>query len=243
MDRERPQLKLAPEEKKRLRQVEKSVGYSFKKPGLLKKALTHKSYANESKLPPEEQNERLEFLGDAVLELAVSELLMEKYPDYSEGDLSKLRAAVVNEKQLASFARAFNLGDKLYLGKGEEQTSGREKPSLLADAVEAVLGAIYLDRGFDKAKQVVRKHYSKLLDRAADGELYKDYKTDLQEKSQSLYRSIPRYRLSAETGPDHDKTFEVELVIRGEVMGRGTGRSKKDAEQMAAKEALGKITV
>jgi ribonuclease III len=241
MDREGPPLKLAPEEKKRFHQVEKSVGYSFKKVGLLKRALTHKSYANENKLPAEEQNERLEFLGDAVLELAVSELLMEKYPSYSEGDLSKLRAAVVNEKQLASFARAFGLGDKLYLGKGEEQTSGREKPSLLADAVEAVLGAIYLDRGFDKAKQVIHKHYSKLLDQSADGELYKDYKTELQEKSQGLYRSIPRYRLAAETGPDHDKTFEVELTIRGELMGRGTGRSKKDAEQQAAKEALQKI--
>jgi ribonuclease III len=234
-------LKLTPEEKKNLKRVEKSIGYSFRKLSLLKRALTHKSFANENKLPPEEQNERLEFLGDAVLELSVSELLMSKYPHYSEGDLSKLRAAIVNEKQLASFARDFRLGDTLYLGKGEEQTSGREKPSLLADACEAILGAIYLDRGFAKASQVIQKHYKKLLDHTAEADIYKDYKTELQEKSQSLYRSIPRYRLVAETGPDHDKVFEIDLVIRGEVMGSGTGRSKKDAEQMAAREALQKL--
>jgi ribonuclease III len=238
LDRE---VKLTSEEKKKFKQVERSVGYSFKKPVLLKRALTHKSFANENKLPAEEQNERLEFLGDAVLELAVSELLMEKYPRYSEGDLSKLRAAIVNEKQLASFAREFRLGDNLYLGKGEEQTSGREKPSLLADACEAVLGAIYLDRGFAKAASVVRKHYAKLLEQTPDEDIYKDYKTELQERSQSLYRSIPRYRLVAESGPDHDKTFDVELAIRGEVMGKGTGRSKKEAEQMAAREALQRL--
>jgi ribonuclease-3 len=147
----------------------------------------------------------------------------------------------VNEKQLASFSRDFRLGEKLYLGRGEEQTSGREKPSLLADAYEAVLGAVYLDRGFSKAAQVIRKHYARLLESADSEDFYKDYKTELQEKSQSLYRAIPRYRLVKETGPDHDKTFEIELVIRNEVMGRGSGRSKKEAEQMAAREALQKL--
>ena len=235
-------MTLTSKEKKKFKEVEKTIGYSFRKTALLKRALTHKSFANENKLPPEEQNERLEFLGDAVLELAVSELLMEKYPNYSEGDLSKLRAAIVNEKQLASFAREFRLGDLLYLGKGEELTSGREKPSLLADAYEAVLGAIYLDRGFAKAAQVIRKHYQKLLDHTPSEDIYKDYKTELQEKSQSLYRSVPRYRLAAESGPDHDKTFQIELLIRGEVMGRGEGRSKKEAEQMAAREALQKLS-
>lgn len=234
-------MKLSPDEKKKFKQLEKAIGYSFKKSVLLKRAVTHKSYANENKLPAEEQNERLEFLGDAVLELSVSEFLMERHPTYSEGDLSKLRAAIVNEKQLANFARDFGIGDSLYLGRGEEQTSGREKPSLLADAYEAVLGAIYLDRGFSKASEVIRKHYAQLLDHAAAEEIYKDYKTELQEKSQSLFKAIPRYRLAGETGPDHDKTFQVELLIRNEVMGKGAGRSKKEAEQQAAKEALGKI--
>lgn len=234
-------MKIPSEEKKRLRRVEKAVGYSFKTLSLLKRALTHKSYANENKLSPEEQNERLEFLGDAVLELAVSELLMHKYPNFSEGDLSKFRAAVVNEKQLASLARQFRLGENLYLGRGEEQTSGREKPSLLADAYEAVLGAVYLDRGFSKASQIIQRHYVRLLDHSATEDFYKDYKTELQEKSQGLYRAVPRYRLASESGPDHDKTFEIELVIRGEVLGRGRGRSKKEAEQMAAREALQKF--
>ncbi len=229
------------DDKKKIKILEKAVGYSFKKKELLQRALTHKSFANERKMSREEHNERLEFLGDAVLELAVSELLMRRYPDYSEGDLSKLRAAIVNEKQLARFSRAFGLGEHFYLGKGEEQTSGREKPSLLADAYEAVLGAIYLDRGFKTASQVIQRHYADLLDNATDEGFYRDYKTDLQEKSQSLFKSIPRYRLVAETGPDHDKVFQVEIYIRNELLGRGEGRNKKDAEQMAARQALGQL--
>ena len=229
------------EEKKRINRLEKAIGYSFSKLSLLKRALTHKSYANEIRLVQEEQNERLEFLGDAVLELAVSELLMKRYPSYSEGDLSKTRAAIVNERQLANFARSFGLGDYLYLGKGEEQTSGREKPSLLADAYEAILGAIYLDRGYKKASEVIQRHYAKLLDHTPSEDIYQDYKTDLQEKSQGLFRAAPRYRLVAEHGPDHDKIFEIELYIRNEKMGHGTGHNKKEAEQMAAKEALTKL--
>lgn len=229
------------DEKKKIRRLEKSIGYSFRKTSLLRRALTHKSYANERKLQPEEHNERLEFLGDAVLELAVSELLMTRFPKYSEGDLSKMRAAIVNEKQLASFARSFGFGDYLYLGRGEEQTSGREKPSLLADAYEAILGAIYLDRGYKHASGVIQKHYSRLLDHTPEEEFFNDYKTDLQEKSQSLFRAIPRYRLVGERGPDHDKLFEIELYIRNELMGRGVGRNKKEAEQMAAREALEKL--
>ena len=229
------------EEKNRIKALEKILKYSFKKKTLLQRAMTHKSFANERKMSREEHNERLEFLGDAVLELAVSELLMTRYPDYSEGELSKLRAAVVNEKQLASFSRSFGLGDYLYLGKGEEQTSGREKPSLLADVYEAVLGAVYLDRGFKAAVKLIQRHYSDLLNQAPLEGFYKDYKTDLQERSQSLYKSIPRYRLIGETGPDHDKMFEVEIYIRNESFGRGHGRNKKDAEQMAAQQALSRL--
>lgn len=229
------------EEKRKLKAVEKAVGYSFKKLILLKRAVTHKSFANEHKLAAEEHSERLEFLGDAVLELCVSEILMRRYPDFSEGDLSKLRAAIVNEKQLANFSRNFGLGEYLFLGKGEEQTSGREKPSLLADAYEAILGAVYLDRGFKKASEVIERHYADLLDRTPTADFYRDYKTELQEKSQGLFKAIPRYRLVSEKGPDHDKIFEIELIIRNDLLGRGRGRNKKEAEQMAAKEALEKL--
>ncbi len=233
--------KIEKQEKKKFQLLEKKLGYSFKKKELLKRALTHKSYANEKKLDSSEQNERLEFLGDAVLELSVSELLMNRFPDFSEGGLSKLRASIVNEKQLASLARNLNLGEYLYLGRGEEQTGGREKSSLLADAFEALLGAIYRDRGFEKAAKVVVSHYSKLLDQTPVEDFYRDYKTELQERSQSLFKAIPRYYLAHETGPDHEKTFHVELYIKEDLMGHGDGHSKKDAEQKAAAEALGRL--
>lgn len=236
-----PQSSMTKAEKKGLKALEKTIGYSFKKETILKRALTHKSYANEKKMPAHEDNERLEFLGDAVLELAVSQLLMERYPGFSEGDLSKMRAAVVNEKMLASLAKRFRLGEYLYLGRGEEQTSGREKSSLLADAYEAILGGIYLDRGYEKAARVVRRHFTELLDQTPRHEFYQDFKTELQEKCQSLYRVAPRYRLAAERGPDHDKLFDVELYVRNELMGRGIGRNKKEAEQEAARQALGKL--
>ncbi len=234
-------MALTADEKKKFKILEKSFGHSFGDKDFLKHALTHKSFAHENKLAPEEHNERLEFLGDAVLELAISEFLMEKFPHYSEGDLSKLRASIVNEKQLATIARMFGLGNYLYLGKGEEQTSGREKSSLLADAYEAVLGAVYLDKGFAKVSEVIRKHYSEILDNPTREISYKDYKTELQEKSQDLFNATPRYRTVSETGPDHDKVFEIEIFLRNEIMGRGRGRSKKEAEQMAANEALQKL--
>ena len=226
------------DEKKKISRLEKIIGYSYKKKTMLKRALTHKSYANEQKLDPSEDNERLEFLGDAVLELAISEFLMTRFPEFSEGDLSKTRAAIVNEKQLANLARGFHLGDYLYLGRGEEQTSGREKDSLLADAYEAILGSIYMDRGFKKAMEVVRQHYNALMNNTPYQRFYQDYKTELQEKCQGLFRAVPRYRLIAEIGPDHDKTFEIELYVRNELMGRGRGRNKKEAEQQAARKAL-----
>lgn len=234
--------KIPSEEKKKLRAIEKAIGHSFKKKEILRQSLTHRSYANEKKLPTSFHNERLEFLGDAVLELAVSELLMERFPQFSEGDLSKLRASIVNEKQLAEIARSLRLGEHLFLGRGEEQTSGREKSSLLADAFEALLGGIYLDAGFKKASAILRRRYGKLLETPVK-EFYRDYKTDLQEKTQALYRSIPRYKLVSERGPDHSKIFEIELSIRDRVMGKGTGRSKKEAEQAAARQALEELGV
>ncbi len=230
--------KMTRAEKKHLKSFEKKLGYRFRHKALLKNGLTHKSYANERRWDPTFHNERLEYLGDAVLELIVSHLLMKKYPQAAEGELSKLRAAIVNEKTLAGVARAHSLGDFLYLGKGEEMGSGREKSSLLADALEAVIGSIYLDRGFKKAFKVIGKIALELFDQVGQEGFYQDYKTLLQERAQELFRTVPKYKMVREIGPDHDKTFEVNLMIRGEVYGVGSGKSKKDAEQNAAKEAL-----
>lgn len=231
-------MELTRDIKKRLKALEKAYGYGFKKLGHLQRALTHRSYANEQKLPATDHNERYEFLGDAVLQLSVSHLLMETFPHQPEGELSKLRAAVVNETQLADCARAVGLGQFLYLGKGEDQTGGRDKPSLLADCYEAVLGAIYLDRGFAKAAEVVQRHFAPLLKLALAGTLIRDFKTRLQEVAQGRFRQVPRYRLVRELGPDHSKQFEVELFIGEQRYGVGKGTSKKSAEQEAAKEAL-----
>jgi ribonuclease III len=228
-------------EKKRLRDLEKKIGYRFRNLHLLKKALTHKSYANEKKLDATDHNERFEFLGDAVLELVVSHLLMENYPESSEGELSKIRASLVNEKTLALVAVQHDIGDYLLLGKGEELGEGRSKPSLLSDAMEAVLGAVYLDRGFKKAYKVIRTIALELFDQVGKEGFYRDYKTLLQERAQVLFKTVPKYKLVNELGPDHDKTFEVNLLIRGEVLGIGRGKSKKGAEQNAAREALASL--
>lgn len=217
------------------------MGYRFRSRKHLKCALTHKSYANERRMDASEHNERYEYLGDAVLELSVSHLLMERFPNHPEGELSKLRAAIVNEGQLAELANGIKLGEFLYLGKGEEQTGGRDKPSLLSDALEAVFGAIYLDRGFKKAFDVVKRRYKKVLERAGGAGFVKDYKTRLQEVSQSRFRAVPHYRLVRTTGPDHQKTFEVLLYICDERWGIGRGASKKAAEQNAAEKALRRL--
>jgi ribonuclease-3 len=202
-------------------------------------ALTHKSYVNEHR---DEHgladNERLEFLGDAVIDLAVSHRLMERFPTAREGELSKMRAAVVDEQGLSEMARALDLGALLRLGRGEELTGGRQKASLLADAMEAVIAAVYVGAGFDRVLAIVDRFLGEAFARAATGTLDRDYKTQLQELAQSRMRATPRYRVVAEHGPDHSKTFEVETDLRGDVVGRGTGRSKKDAEQAAARLAL-----
>jgi ribonuclease-3 len=201
-------------------------------------ALTHKSFVNEHRGEPQSDNERLEFLGDAVIDLAVSHRLMERFPGAREGDLSKMRAAVVDEQGLASMAREIGLGELLRLGRGEELTGGRHKASLLADAMEAVVAAVYLESGLDGVLALVDRFLDEAFARAAAGTLDRDYKTQLQELAQSRLRVTPRYRVVAELGPDHAKVFEVELDLRGEVLGRAQGRSKKDAEQAAAKLAL-----
>ena len=202
-------------------------------------ALTHKSYVNEHRDEPGlRDSERLEFLGDAVIDLAVSQRLMERFPGAQEGELSKLRAAVVDEQGLSELARALDLGTLLRLGRGEELTGGRQKDSLLADALEAVIAALYLGGGIAPVLGVVDRFLGEAFARAAAGTLDRDFTTQLQELAQSRLRATPRYRVVAEHGPDHSKVFEVETDLRGEVLGRGAGRSKKDAEQAAARLAL-----
>jgi ribonuclease-3 len=201
-------------------------------------ALTHKSWVNEHRGEAVADNERLEFLGDAVIDLAVSHRLMELFPDAREGDLSKIRAAVVDEAGLARIAREIDLGALLRLGRGEELTGGRQKSSLLADALEAVIAVVYLAGGLAPVLALVDRFFGEAFARAAAGTLDRDWKTQFQELAQSRMRATPRYRVVAEHGPDHSKVFDVELELRGEIVGRGAGRSKKDAEQAAAKLAL-----
>lgn len=222
-----------------LSEIQERIGCTYRDPELLERALTHKSYANENRLPY--HNERMEFLGDAVLNLAVSEHLMKTCPDSTEGDLSRLRAAMVSEPALAAVAREIGLGEYLLLGKGEEQTGGRDKGSLLADCLEAVIAYVYLDAGQQQANAFILRFFEDLIKKtcAAGGTF--DYKTELQELCQERLKTLPEYRVSSETGPDHQKQFEVELSIKGTLYGRGIGRSKKEAEQRAAKEALEKL--
>ena len=222
----------------RVAELEVSLGIPFEDRALALSALTHKSYVNEHREEAAEDNERLEFLGDAVVDLVVSQRLMERFPRAREGDLSKMRASVVDEAGLASMARSLGLGRLLRLGRGEELTGGREKASLLADAMEAVIAAVFLERGLPGAQALVDRSLEEAYARASAGTLDRDYKTQLQEACQSRFRLSPRYRVTAEHGPDHDKVFEVEVAVKGEVRGTGKGRSKKDAEQMAASRAL-----
>lgn len=234
-------MKITGEEKKLLKEFERHLGTTFKHREHLKRALMHKSYGNENKYPYTDHNERYEYLGDAVLELAISHLLFTAYPEQTEGDLSKLRAAIVNEDQLAILAREIRLGDYMFLGKGEDQTGGRDKPSLLSDAYEAVLGAIFLDRGFEKALKVIRRNFDNIIKQVGGAGYVKDYKTRLQEVVQGRFRSVPRYKMSREFGPDHSKTFEVNLFVSGRHLSVGRGASKKAAEQDAARQALEKL--
>jgi ribonuclease-3 len=218
----------------RLDALQQALGHTFRDVELLRTALTHKSFVNEHPGLSESDNERLEFLGDAVLDLVVSHLLVQRFPDHAEGDLSKLRASVVSEPGLSAVARRLGLGECLRLGRGEELTGGRSKMSILADAYEAVVASVYLDGGLEAAFRAVESHFTEALAALARGEAAVDFKTRLQEYVQAEMHVVPRYRLVATTGPDHDKTFEVEVSVAGEVLARGVGKNKKEAEQRAA---------
>lgn len=222
----------------KLSDFEEKIGYTFKNQGLLRQALTHSSYANEKHMKKLSDNERLEFLGDAVLEVVSSEFLYKNYPDYPEGDLTKLRASLVCEPTLAFCTRQLELGTFLYLGKGEDQTGGRNRKSILSDALEAVIGSIYLDGGFANAKEFVLKF---ILTDIEHKQLFYDSKTILQELVQGNYTEELNYQLVREEGPDHDKTFVVLAQIGEQVIGEGSGHTKKAAEQDAAYKALLKL--
>jgi ribonuclease III len=216
--------------------LQQMLPYRFRDDSLLGTALTHRSYVNENPAAADRDNERLEFLGDAVLELCISDLLMNHFPDYQEGPLSQLRAAIVNEQPLAEMAKSFRLGDYLLLGKGEEASGGRNKPSLLANAFEAVIAAIYLDGGFDKVAVLISRLFTPLIEKGYH--TYRDYKTTVQQMSQHIFKETPRYTLIHENGPDHDKTFEIRLSIADRIQTTGTGKNKKEAEQRAAEQAI-----
>ena len=200
-------------------------------------AFRHASYVNEQDDSNLDDNERLEFLGDAVLDLAISHLLMERFQDAKEGDLSKYRARVVDETGLCQVAQRLGLGDYLLLGRGEDQGQGREKPSILANTTEALIGALYLDAGFDKTMEIVGRLFLPLLERVRATEMDHDFKSLLQEYTQQTYQVLPKYRLVEERGPAHDKTFRVILTLMGERLSEGVGKSKKLAEQNAAQKA------
>jgi ribonuclease-3 len=221
------------------RSLERSLGVAFRDADLRTVALTHRSFAFENGL--DVNNERLEFLGDAVLGLVVTDMAYREFPDLAEGDLAKLRASIVNMSSLAEVARSLGLGAAIRLGKGEEMSGGRDKASILADALEATLGAVYLDLGLGVATELIERLFAPRMTAYARGEGDRDYKTILQELASQDMRSLPEYRI-AERGPDHQKEFTATVYLAGKPWGTGTGRSKKEAEQQAAHEAWRRLS-
>ncbi|MBI3542380.1 MAG: ribonuclease III [Deltaproteobacteria bacterium] len=225
-------------------ELSQRLGYDFKNPSLLELACIHKSYGNEHRSAERidtRDNERFEFLGDAILDLSISQILLESFPECSEGDLSKLRAGLVNEKSLARVARDLKLGEHVWLGKGEQHTGGREKDSILASTFEAIVAAVFVDGGFHAADEWVRALFKERVRTSRDATSLSDFKTRLQEVVQARFKAAPRYDVLTSSGPDHDKTFEIQLVINGAVAATATGKSKKEAEQSAAKIALDQL--
>lgn len=229
-------------EPKPISELESKIGYKFKNKDIICEALTHSSYSNESKSKGEKVNfnERLEFLGDSVLSITVSSYLFEKYRNKQEGDLTKIRAAVVCEKALSKFSSQISLGDYMYLGHGEILNNGRNRPSIIADAFEALLAAIYLDSGesFEEVKKFLLPFIESEISYISETGVFIDYKTALQQIVQQVNSEILEYVLISEEGPDHNKKFNVEARLNSNVIGRGSGKTKREAEQLAAREAL-----
>lgn len=224
-----------------LDKLEKSLGIDFKDKDLLKTAFTHRSYLNEHTDEKLAHNERLEFLGDSVLGFVVSEYLYKQYPTRPEGDLTNFRSSIVNARTLAQVARKLDLGSYLLLSKGEEATGGRDRPYLLANTFEALLGAIYLDSGLEKAEKLISRDLLPLLPEIITKGSYKDYKSALQESSQEKLNITPNYKVLEEIGPDHDRTFKIGVFLAEKKIGEGTGKSKQQAEQEAASQGLENI--
>ena len=224
-----------------MRELEKKLNYTFRDPGLLSEALSHSSYANEHRSAGLRSNERLEFLGDSVLGFVTAEFLFLQHPDLPEGDLTRIRAALVCEQSLYEVARKLDLGRYLKLGRGEEAGGGRERTSILADATEAVFAAVYLDGGIGAASTLIHRVLLDAEKEEVVEERRRDYKTALQELVQRQADQVLTYRMIGEEGPDHDKTFLAEVLLNGTQVGTGSGHSKKEAEQSAAKAALRKL--
>lgn len=219
--------------------LEKALGHPFRDAGLLARALVHRSAPNERPETCPASNERLEFLGDSVLDLVVAEALYRRFPDATEGTLTRYKAALVSELALADVARSLRLGPHLVLGRGEEETGGRDKPSILSDALEAVIGAVYLDGGAEAAEAMILRLLADMLDAVqVTGAPRGDYKTALQEWTQGRGLGLPAYRLAATEGPDHARRYTVEVALKDEVLGTGAGHSKREAERLAARSAL-----
>jgi ribonuclease-3 len=231
------------ERKKKLLEFQNIIGVNFDNIDLLDNALTHTSYANQHNLTYNHHNERLEFLGDAVLSIVVSEYLYKKYKNKPEGKLTKIRAGVVCESSLAEISRKLTVNQYLRIGKGEELSGGREKDSLIADACEAIIAAIYLDKGIEIVKEFIISNLSNKIEFAGKEKNYNDYKTRLQEYAQKGTSAVIKYMIVSESGPDHNKVFETEVYINNKCYGSGVGKSKKEAEQNAAKEALNSLGV
>lgn len=219
-----------------INKFEETIKYTFENKGFILEALTHSSYSNENK--NYKYNERLEFLGDSVLSIVISDYLFKEEKKLPEGELTKLRANIVCEESLSEVSTNIKLGEYLLLGKGEEATGGRERISILADALEAVIAAIYLDGGIEEARRFILKYMEEIIQNSVNGKIFRDYKTYLQEVLQSKGEQNIWYKLIEEKGPDHNKRFVMEVGINDEVLGVGEGKSKKDAEQIAAKAAL-----
>lgn len=221
--------------------LEEKIGYCFSDTALLRESLTHKSFSNEQPGRDVPHNERLEFLGDAVLDLAVSQALFRAFPTLAEGELTRIRAEVVSESGLAAIGRHLGLGASLRVGRGEERSGGREKDSLIADALEALLGAVFCDGGFENARCVVENLCTTAIEQSARRKAGVDYKTRLQELLQARKGRPPMYALTLTEGPDHQRVYTVEVCSEGETIGCGRGRTKKAAEQEAAREALARL--